>query len=146
MKTILIACVLIAACSDSAGMLEPVPPGLRYSSATITVSGTPVALAVNVTAHPHLDVGALLTTTNGTGWPSAALPTRVWVVRRGVAWTATATRDTRALPLPFGSIAVITPLGPSWPVGDSVEVVVQVRDGGGRTQLVRAPSTVIVGQ
>ena len=143
MKTILIACVLIAACSDSAGMLEPVPPGLRFSSSTITVSGTPVALAVNVTAHPRLDVGALLTTTNRTGWPSSASPTRIWVVHRGVAWTATVTRDTRPIPLPFGAIAVITPLGPSWPVGDSVDVVVQVRDGG-RTQLVRAPSTVIV--
>lgn len=146
MKPVLVAASLLAlGCSGDAGLLAPVPPDLLNSPSTITVDGAPIILGASIIAAPNLELTAILGTTNLTSWPQQATTGRVWVVHRGVAWTSRTEADPVPLPLRIGAIAVIaSSTGPSWPVGDSVDVVMEVLDGHGSTQLLRAPRTPIL--
>ena len=144
MRILLAASLLVLGCSDGSGLLGPVPPNLLNSPATITVDGTPIRLGAAATVDPKLHLNAILGTTNLTPWPAGATTGRVWVIRNGVAWSSETAPDPRALPLPLGAKAVIaTGTGPNWPVGDSVDVVMEVLDGHGSTQLLRAPRSAI---
>lgn len=144
-RTLGAACLLIAGCSsDGSGLLGPVPPELLSSPTTITVDGTPITLGASVIADPRLRLTAVLGATNTAPWPAGASTGRVWVIRNGLAWSAETEPDPLPLPLRVGAIAVIAPPGPSWPVGDSVDVVMEVRDAEGAIQLLRAPRTQIV--
>jgi hypothetical protein len=145
MRVLVAISLLALGCSGDSAIVSPVPPDLLNSPYTITVDGAPIHLDATVTADPKLHLSAALGTMNLTGWPVGATTGRVWVVHEGVAWSSETQRDPRALPLPLGVILVdATSTGPSWPVGDSVDVVMQVLDGHGSTQLLRAPRTAIL--
>lgn len=144
MRILLAASLLALGCSDGSVLLGPVPPNLLNSPSTITVDGAPITLGASATVDPKLHLTAILGTTNVSPWPAGATSGRVWVVRNGLAWTSETEPDPVALPLRLGAIAVIaTGTGPNWPVGDSVDVVMEVLDGHGSTQLLRAPRSAI---
>jgi|SRR5690348_14140339 hypothetical protein len=146
MMRILVAISLLAlGCSGDSAFLTPVPPDMLSSPYSLTVDGTSIHLSAAAMADPKLHLSAGLSASNLTGWPAGATTGRVWVIRDGLAWSSPTEPDPRALPLPFGVIAVIaTGTGPAWPVGDSVDVVMEVLDGHGSTQLLRAPRTAIL--
>ncbi|HEY2375569.1 MAG TPA: hypothetical protein VGH98_06300 [Gemmatimonadaceae bacterium] len=143
LRVLIGGCFFLASCTDLSGFLEPAPPALLNTPLTVTVGGKQVAFDVGLTAHPGLDLSALLRTTDNSIWPSAVSSGRVWVLHRNVAWVTNTTPDTRALPLAIGLKIVLATGGPSWPAGDSADVVMELRDGSGATQLVRAPRQVI---
>lgn len=144
-RILLATCLLLVGCSsDGTGFLSPAPPNVLSSPYTITVSGTTVHVSASITASPRIELSAFLGATTMQSWPAGATAGRVWVIRRGIAWSTMTQPDPRALPLPFGVIAVVAGPGPSWPAGDSVDVVMEVRDGNGSTQLLRAPRTAII--
>lgn len=144
MRILLAATLLVLGCSEGSAFLAPVPPDLLNSPSTITVDGTPITLGASATVDPKLHLTAILGTTNVSPWPAGATTGRVWVVRNGLAWTSATEPDPVALPLRLGAIAVIaTGAGPTWPTGDSVDVVMEVLDGHGSTQLIRAERTAI---
>lgn len=145
MKRILIGvCALTAACGHSSVLVEPVPPDLLNTPYTVTVSGAPVAVSdVLVSTDGRRGVGVLgiLQTTNGTN-ASGISTGRLWLVHGNSAWIA----QTSAVPdpLPPGDIEkFVGGGGPVWSIGDSVDVVVEVRGGSGGTQLLRARRTAI---
>jgi hypothetical protein len=143
LRVVIAACVLVAACTELTGFLEPAPVALLNTPLTVTVSGKQVALGVDLTVHPNLGLSALLRTTDNSLWPSDVSSGRVWVLHRNVAWVTNTMPDPRLLPLAIGLKAVVAAGGPTWPVGDSADVVMELRDGSGTTQLVRAPRQVI---
>jgi hypothetical protein len=144
-RILLAACLFVVSCSsDGTGLLSPVPPNVLSSPYTITVSGTTIGVGASITASPRIELSAFLGARDMQSWPAGATTGRVWVIRQGVAWSAITQPDPRALPLPFGTIAVVAGPGPSWPAGDSVDVVIEVRDANGSKQLLRAPRTVII--
>ena len=146
MKRILVATGLLAlGCSGDSMFLAPAPPELLNSPYSVTVDGEPVHISAAATADPKLHLNAGLGTNSLTAWPQEATTGRVWVIRDGVAWMSQTQRDPRPLPLPMGVILVLASgTGPAWPVGDSVDVVIEVLDGHGSTQLLRAPRTAIL--
>ena len=145
MRILLAASLLVLGCSESSSFLAPAPPNLLNSPSVITVDGAPITLGASVTVDPKLHLTGFLGTTNPSPWPAGATTGRVWVVRNGVAWTSETGPDPVALPLRLGAIAVIaTGVGPTWPAGDSVDVVMEVLNGHGSTQLLRAPRLAIL--
>jgi hypothetical protein len=143
LKVLIAACLLVAACTELSGFLEPAPPTLLTTPLIVTVGGKQVAVGVDLTAHPSLDLSAILRTTDNSIWPSAVSSGRVWVIHRNVAWVTNTMPDARPLPLAIGLKAVVAAGGPSWPAGDSADVVMELRDGSGTTQLLRAPRQLI---
>jgi hypothetical protein len=144
-RIVLVTCVVALGCSGASGLVAPIPPGLLNSPSTITVDGAPIILGASAAVNPQLHLSAILGTTNQAAWPQEATTGRVWVIHHGAAWSSQTERDPRALPLRFGAIAVIgSSAGPTWAPGDSVDVVMEVLDGHGSTQLLRATRTAIV--
>lgn len=145
MKRILICvCALIAACGNPSVLVEPVPPGLLDTPFAITVGGAPLAISdviVSTDGRRGVSLLGILQTTDGTN-PTGISTGRVWLVHDNSAWIA----QTSAVadPLPSGDIEkFVVGGGPAWSVGDSVDVVVEVRGGSGASQRVRGPRTVI---
>lgn len=145
MRRILIgACLLITACGSRSTLLEPIPPDLLSSPTTITVSGSPVVMSfalVTITTGRGVDLLGTIQTTNATQISGASVG-RVWLVHGNVAWVANASRVPDPLP-PDVIEKFTTAGGPKWPLGDSVDVVIEVRDVSGKAQLLQAPRQTI---
>jgi hypothetical protein len=145
MRRILIcSCLLLAACGGQSTVVGPVPPNLLNSPTTITVSGAPVVMSFAlVTTTTRSGVGLLgIVQTNDNLQIGGASVGRVWIVRGDVAWVANATRVPD--PLPTNVVEKFTTAGgPAWPLGDSVDIVVEVRDANGGVQLLRGPHVTI---
>jgi hypothetical protein len=74
--------------------------------------------------------------------PSSVTADMAWVVHDGAMWSATPREDRpRAETSP--NYEVVARDGPKWGPDISVEVVVQLRDGSGRSYLLRAPMQMI---
>jgi hypothetical protein len=147
MKPIVVAlCVATAACASASDLVGPVPSGLLSSPQVILANGAPVMMSgirVSADRRAGASVLALLQTTTGPN-PGGISAGRVWLVHDGLAWNAQASPVVESLTQVVGAIEeFVAGGGPQWPVGDSVDVVVEVRDSSGLTQLVRGPRQVI---
>lgn len=147
MKRIVLAlCVATAACAASSDLVGPVPSGLLSSPQVILANGAPVMMSdIRVSTDGRTGVGvlALLKTTTGPN-PGGVSAGRVWLVHSGLAWSAQASPVAEPLTQVVGAIEEFVASGaPAWAVGDSVDVVVEVRDSSGPTQFVRGPRQVI---
>jgi hypothetical protein len=147
MKRIVFAlCAAAAACGAASDLVGPVPAGLLSSPQVVVANGAPVMMSdIRVSNDGRTGVGvlALLETTNGTN-PSGVSAGRVWLIHDGLAWRAQTSPVAEPLTQVVGAIEeFVAGGGPAWPAGDSVDVVVEVRDLSGPIQLLRAPRQVI---
>lgn len=145
MKRILIGgCLLLVACGGRSTLVGPVPPDLLNSPTTITVSGSPVVMGfalVTTTSQRGVGLLGIVQTTDNSQVGGASVG-RVWLVHGDIAWVANASRVTD--PLPSNVVEKFTTEGgPTWPLGDGVDVVVEVRDASGGVQLLRGPHVTI---
>ena len=83
----------------------------------------------------------ILQTADGTTLNGASVGT-LWLIHGDQAWTTTVTCVPDPLP-PYAIEKFVTGAGPKWSLGDSVDVVVEVRDSSGNTQRLRSPRTSI---
>ena len=151
MKTFAAIALGLVACGGSPAGTEPVPADVSAAPLQATVSGTPVTvtayawrnmmpgdgsldrrLAVSLTLHP----------VNGTRWPANTSVQRAWVIRNDQAWVASEfeTQNTGG-----NDLQVVTRGGPLWPVGDAVEVVVELRDANGAMVKLKSTRVTIEG-
>jgi len=140
---VLLVTALTVACTDRLPV-GPIPSDLLSSPETISVNGTPVVMNdVFPTTDGRRGVGVLgiLQTADGTTLNGASVGT-LWLIHGDQAWTTTVTRVPDPLP-PYVIEKFVTGAGPKWSLGDSVDVVVEVRDSSGNTQRLRSPRTSI---
>ena len=147
MKRIVLGlCAAAAACAAASDLVGPVLPGLLGSPEIVTANGAPVVLTdlrVSTNGQTGVSVLGLLETTNGTT-PSGVSAGRVWLIHDGLAWNAQTSPVNEPLTQVVGAIEeFVAGKGPAWPVGDSVDVVVEVRDLAGTSHLLRGPRQVI---
>ena len=147
-NAIVLLCLLIAACTNERGLVEPPLPELLGTPDTVTLNGTSFItshMMVSPLLQGHIGVFGLLETTNGTV-PAGVSTGRIWLIHDNVVWTAPTATDNRPLTGIPGAVEYFFAFGgpTDWPPDDSVDVVVEVRSGSGVTQRQRAPRQAIV--
>ena len=147
-NVIVLLCLLTAACTNERGLVEPPLPELLDSPDTVTLNGTSfitTAMMVSPLQQGHIGVFGLLETTDGTV-PSGVSTGRIWLIHRNVIWTAPTSTDNRQLTGFPGAVEYFFAFGgpTDWPPGDSVDVVVEVRNASGVSQRLRTARQPIV--
>ena len=95
----------------------------------------------NTDGRRGVSVLGLLQTGDSTSLNGVSVTT-LWLIHGDQAWRTTASRGLDPFP-PWVIEKFVTGEGPKWQLGDSVDVVVEVRDASGNLQRLRAPRTTI---
>jgi hypothetical protein len=144
-----VALVALAACADT---IAPLPPSeLRSAPLSVTLAGKELVLEAYLWRNfapsvplegPPLQAALRITTADGTPVPDNIRADAAWVVYGDDVWATPVAEELSRFP---GSayFEVMARNGPHWPPGASVDVVVRVREVGGRDHLLRAPTQLI---
>ena len=129
---------------DDPGALKAAPTSVALASRTLTLSTylwrdfQPISPADGKALSGVLRVG----TSDGSGVPSRVTADRAWVIFGEQVWQATPSETgSRDGTSPIYELVVRD--GPKWGPGVSVDVVVRLQDGSGRSVLLRAASQLI---
>jgi hypothetical protein len=143
---------LLVGCRGGPTAPEPRPvPELKAAPTVVTMEGKPLVLETFLwrdfmpisrpDGQPLIAV-LRVKTTDGSAVPPDVRADAVWVVFGGQVWAARAAEESaRDETAPF--YEVVARNGPKWGPGVTVEVVVRLRDGAGRSVLLRAPDQLV---
>jgi hypothetical protein len=153
LRRFLVVLVLSAACSNSfePAASEPTPADVLTAPFQLTFGGTTVALSASAWRDMmpgngldrRLVVILTLSTSSKAPWPTSRTTGRAWIIHGAESWVTTPVQEEQTT-LPTG-FSVTARGGPLWPVGDSMDVVLELKDAQGGIQRLRAPRQVIGG-
>ena len=137
--------VLAAACAGTATSPTPQPSDLASAPLQVTLGGRVLSLEASLwrdfmpISPPDgkpLIAAARVKSDNGSPVPATIVAETLWVLNGNETWSATP-REERPRSDTAPVYEVVARDGPKWSPGAMVDVVVRLRDGDGRTALLR---------
>jgi hypothetical protein len=126
------------------------PPDLRSAPTSAVIGGSSVTMAASlsrdfmpISPPDGRPLGGVLRirTEDGSNIPTDVTADMVWVLHFSETWGTSVTPAIRRSASPVYEVSFAD--GPKWAPGDTVDVVVRLRDAAGKVALLRAPQQTI---